>query len=166
MSSTERVSIGWRVAGALAGVALVAVFLGCMSLNIGCRDSGCTDSIGVTTDSCGVVRQEGKVTLGPGCSQQVFYPICYASIPNLELRESGCISTHHLLSHQEKNYFVLENKDPSFSRTFRWVARGTREAPVVGPPAPWVVQAPEPALTLPVPKETLPTTPVPVVPNK
>ena len=82
----------WRIAGAVAGAILAAVFLGCMSLNIGCRDSDGSSSVGVTTDASGVVKQEGKITLAPGCSQQVFYPICYCSVPNLELRESGCFA--------------------------------------------------------------------------
>jgi hypothetical protein len=169
MPTPERfggVSLRWRVAGAVAGGVLVAVFLGCMSLNIGCRECHSTDSVGVSTDANGVVKQEGTVTLGAGCTQQVFYPICYAGIPNLEISESGCLSTHHALSHQEKNCFILENKDAHFSHTFHWTARGLRDqpAPPIGPPV--IVPAPAPGPTqapaLPAPKEGLPATPVPV----
>lgn len=156
---------GWRVAGALAGTALAAVFLGCMSLNIGCGESVCTTPVGVTTDASGVVKQQGKVTVGPGCQQQVFYPICYAGVPNLEIRESGCFSPHHEISRQEKDCFYILNTDSSFSHTFHWTARGVREVAVPPPGAPAVI-VPGAAPTLPAPKEALPPMPVPVAPGK
>jgi hypothetical protein len=63
----------------------VLIMLGCMNISLGGHDdlfgsSGSSDS--------GVFAQEGKVSLLPSGEQVVYYPVPYASTPNLELDDS------------------------------------------------------------------------------
>src|SRR5438876_617590 len=59
-----------RYAGALAGVTLVTLFLGCMNVSLGGRtfQNATHDGSG-----CEVFVQEGDVTVPPG-DQEVYYP--------------------------------------------------------------------------------------------
>lgn len=149
-------SLRWRLAGVVAVVLLGTMVVGCMSgLIIDSIKPVSTGPVGVTTDASGVVMQEGNITVGKGCEQEVFFPVPYAAIPNLEVSEPSCVTSHFHLKAQEKTSFLIENKDEFFSRTFHWKARGVRELQPGAVP-----------LALPAPKEQLPPVPVPVTAPK
>jgi hypothetical protein len=121
----------------LAVIAWTVIILGCMSISIGGRH--------VTTGhhEDGAFVQEGKVQLGPGCEQDVFYPIPYACPPNLQI-DRGC---HHcVLVLQKEDRFRICNPGV-FARTVEWTARGVRAMP----PPPVVPVPATPALPPPTP---------------
>jgi hypothetical protein len=131
----------WRLsrpAGAIAGVAVALIVLGCMSLSIGgnhapyCEE----DRTGVTTDASGVCMQKGKVTVQPGCEEQVFYPVPFAEVPNLQLRQARGIGVDFAVTGQDRRFFTVKNTDTVLPRTFQWTARGLRATEAVPPPVP------------------------------
>ena len=105
----------WIAASALA--ILLVIFLGCVSINIGwpLGESGTED----------VLVQKG--TLHPSdFDQDVFYPIPYASPPNLTIDEP--FHRDVLIVEQEADHFrVRYTKDkPLAIFGVEWTARGTR----------------------------------------
>lgn len=127
--------------GATVAALLLAIFLGCMSLEIGNRT--------VETPHCedGVLFQQGEAHV-PGVSNRfVRYPIPYPRKPNLEI--SSTFDDCQIVEEHEDG-FLLRN--PScFSVKVTWKARGLRfEPPPAPPPAPL---PPEPIPVTP----TLPT---------
>lgn len=139
-----------RWVGMLSFVALAVVFLGCMSLSIGERT--------VTTSLEGdVLTQQGCVaTLASKEEREVYYPIPYATPPNLELTtESACDRHDVQILEQKEDRFRIKAKSALLS-SVTWKARGVRRpAPPAGPAPPEVVPPPE-----------LPPQPVAVEPPK
>lgn len=110
------------------------VCAGCFSLCIGYPGQEGVD---------GVLTQHGKVQCITGQPETVFYPVPYASPPNLEIDQD------------KKSWTILEQRTDAFCITrtmdgpaLQWTARGSR-APRVAPPQP-AAQTP-PAQTLPEP---------------
>jgi hypothetical protein len=139
-----------RRVGALAGFVLALIILGCMSLSFGGL------SIGGRTEADGTLCQEGDVKLRVGQEQDVFYPIPYASPPNVEL--SGDMD-HCEIVDQKADHFRIRN--PSGGQACpHWHARGVKAcAPttviVASPPA-------RPAGTPPAPPPPVLPAPTPV----
>ncbi|HEY7157155.1 MAG TPA: hypothetical protein VH575_24590, partial [Gemmataceae bacterium] len=92
-----------RSVGALAGVVIVLIILGCMSLSFGGLSIGCK------TEPDGTVCQEGKVNLHQGQELDVYYPVPYTSPPNLEL--SGDADKCEIVE-QKADHFRIRCKDP------------------------------------------------------
>jgi len=134
-----------RTAGVLAGVLLIVIILGCMSIQIG----GKSFHNGLTQD--GLFLQEGETTVAAGAEQDVYYSVPFASPPNLEL--CGLLNDCVLVE-QHADHFRVRNPG-HFSRDVDWKAKGVKAAPpsCMAPPL-----APVPA------KETLPP-PTPATPN-
>src|SRR5262245_10664462 len=82
----------------------------------------------------GLLVQEGEVTLPPGATLDVFYPIPYASTPNLE---QACHVSDCIVTDQHPDHFRATNQSAS-ARTLSWKARGIRGLPPP-PPAPVAV---------------------------
>jgi hypothetical protein len=134
----------FRLAGILSGVSLLALFLGCMSLSIGDRNN-----------DADVLDQSGKVCLKRGEVQDVYYPIPYASPPNLEVDWMDADACEIL--EQRADHFRIVMKAGTSPFGVKWKARGVK-APVVVPaaasPCPPPTEAPPPA--------ALPAEPAPV----
>jgi hypothetical protein len=130
-----------RLAGILSGLSLLALFLGCMSLSIG----------GGNCDA-DVLDQSGKVCLKRGEVQDVYYPIPYASPPNLELDWMDADACE-ILDQKADHFRIVINKG-SCPFGVTWKARGVK-APVIVPaaasPCPPVSEAPPPAALGPEP---------------
>jgi hypothetical protein len=117
-----------------ACLSLLAV-LGCMSISIGGGGSHEVKTAAADETGTGVLAQDGKVIIRPGVEQVIYYPVSYASPPNLELED-----THGFCD-------IVEQKEGFFRVRFRtgfmtsqeslpWKARGTRcPPPPSGPPA-------------------------------
>jgi len=113
-----------RCIAASAVAILLAIFLGCMSINIGWPSA--------ETGGEDVLVQKG--TLHPSeFDQDVFYPIPYTSPPNLTIDEP--FHRDVLVVEQEADHFrVRYTKDkPLAIFGVEWTARGTR-APAIKPP--------------------------------
>jgi hypothetical protein len=136
-----------RLATVAAGVLLCLVVLGCMSISFGGKNVCCGDPQEP-------LEQKGELCLEAQGEIDVYYPLPYASPPNL---------TVDAASHK---VVVLEQK-PDHFRAYgagkaKWVARGVRLGPTVvvnGPPA-----LPPPA-PLPGPAPTPPPAPPPPEPR-
>jgi hypothetical protein len=138
-----------RAAGALSLAALAVIVLGCMSLSFGGRN--------YTThlvEDDGLLCQEGKVKLGCSEERAVYYPIPYASPPNLDV-SAGIVEVAVL--DQKPDHFRVRWA-PGISSgpppLVCWKAKGLRRVAV---PCAAPVTIPE---TVPPPK--LPELPAPV----
>ena len=138
-----------RQASALAGTILILIFLGCMSLSIGCK-----------TEADGTSGQEGKLSLHHGQEIDVYYPAPYAAPPNLEL--SGDCDKCEIIE-QKADHFRIRCND-ACDATPHWKARGLRCPPAVTPPSVLVApSAPPPAPPPPTNGSPVPLpTPTPV----
>ena len=130
--------------GVTAACLMLAIFLGCMSLEIGNRT--------VQTPPCeeGVLCQQGEVHVAANSSQFVHYPLPYPRKPNIEIHSTfdDCE-----IAEERENGFLLRNPN-CLSRTVKWKARGMRcdppaAAPSVPPPP---VPATTPTLPAPTPE--------------
>ena len=117
-----------RPVGILAGSITLLIFLGCMSLSIGCR-----------TEPDSTTCQEGKVSLRKGQELDVYYPIPYASPPNLEINWDA---DECEIIEQKADHFRIRCKRQC-EATPHWKARGLKCPPpgttptvIVAPPAP------------------------------
>ena len=113
-----------RLATVAAGVLLCLVVLGCMSISFGGKNVCCSDPQEP-------LEQKGELCLEAQGEIDVYYPLPYASPPNLTVDASS----HHVV--------VLDQKPDHFRVTgtgkLKWVARGVRVGPTVvvpGPPTP------------------------------
>jgi hypothetical protein len=145
-AQTNRAFLAQRNLIVLGVLLLAGVIVGCMNLSFGER----TITTYVPPASDGVpYTQEGTLTLRGSGTKTVYYPVPYASIPNLTLidADGGNVreSEHFVLEEQRPDYFCVRNASHS-SREANWVAKGVRPAPLPEPPAP----AP-PARALPPP---------------
>jgi hypothetical protein len=138
-----------RSVGVAALAVLVVIFLGCMSLSIGER---AISSSSGTVDG-DVLCQQGKLKLGSNCAQVVYYPIPYASPPNLQFDEEDDMGDC-VLEEQRADCFTVRRKTAGNALTVTWHARGVRRLP---PPP--VAQPPEPPAP---PGPALPPRPVPI----
>ena len=149
-----------RKVGVLAAGLVVLIFLGCMSLSFGERAPE-------AAPDCSPLVQKGEVTVPVGAEQDVYYPIPYASPPNLTIHEPflDCV-----IVDQKPDHFRIRNERKGIllggCPAVEWTARGLRAsanlAPVtalpVGPP-PARVESEAGATDL------LPATPTPVGPK-
>jgi hypothetical protein len=140
-----------RSAGALAAAVSALIFLGCMSISIGCRTS---EEAKACAEDGNVLTQEGKIPISPSVAveQTIFYPVAYASPPNLELHDP--LGVYHVVEQKETCFRVrLANTGAWCSGApATWKARGVR-CPPPAPPAstPPAENAPLPALLPPTP---------------
>jgi hypothetical protein len=130
--------------GATAGVLTALTFLGCMSISIGKFGSTCTVD--------GLVEHGGETEVQAGAEQDVYYPIPYATIPNLKL--TGTHSSAFVLVEQREDHFRVKNTS-SCCQEVGWKSRGLRASPCApapaATPAPPLVPAPAPAAEPPSP---------------
>jgi hypothetical protein len=98
----------------------------------------------------GVLNQEGEISLAGGEERDVFYPIPFASNPNLELSSSfnQCV-----IAEQKEDHFRVQNKS-WHDMEARWHAKGIRIGLLPVPPQP------QPTLQLTPPQ--LPAQPQPI----
>ena len=133
LTSTSPVS-AWRrnrLRILLAGfvVLLLAIVLGCMSLSFGERHYDGRDD--------GLLCQEDEFELRDGASRTVYYPIPYASPPNLVVASTF---GHVEIEEQAADHFRVSCTDAVGQVT--WKAKGLRVTP---PPATIVVTPVVPA---------------------
>jgi hypothetical protein len=126
---------------ALAAVLVTLVILGCMCLNFGGGGSYSHDDP--------VLAQEGSVNVPPNAQLDVFYPIPYGPVPNLNIDD--CHGDCSIVE-QKENHFRVFNKNPTKTQAVEWKAKGMRvvtvtperppvevidaSPPVKGPPGP------------------------------
>jgi hypothetical protein len=103
-----------RIAGAMSGTGFLVIVLGCMNIQLGGRTVVQEDSLTFT--------QEGSLVASAGQEVDVFYPVPYASPPNLVVEDLMHNST---LVEQKADHFRLRN-DGHFSLSCSWTARGLR----------------------------------------
>jgi hypothetical protein len=81
-----------------------------------------------------VFTQEGGATLPARCEQDVYYPVAFASPPNLEIEDDGLFQRCEIIEQRADRFRVW---NPTFlSRSLSWTARGVQCAPAVPPPPP------------------------------
>jgi hypothetical protein len=129
-----------RPAFGVVAVALLALFLGCMGgpdRVIPQPRSG-AEEVGVFTDpDSGVVKQTGHLSLSKSEQQKVYYPIPYATVPNLTLLGvADDFSGKPVIVQQETGWFLIHNTNPFNAKSCRWEARGLKTAEPAGPPLP------------------------------
>jgi hypothetical protein len=148
-----------RPVGAVAGAAIGLILLGCMSISL----DGRPIRIEHFTED-GITCHRGTVHVPANADADVYYPLPFASKPNLELTDpfGNCE-----IVLQREDCFRVHNTS-CISTTAKWKARGPKLAPpepdaspIVGPPAP--VDAPPPECPSepipPLPAKPVPTTP-------
>jgi hypothetical protein len=114
----------------LALVCIPMLTTGCLCLNIG----GFSCDHG---DADGVTAQKGELNGGHGAPFMVYYPVPYASPPNLELHDPF----HRCkILEQRADGFMVAMDGPSIP-SVDWTARGVR-TPAPGSVAPAVAAAP------------------------
>jgi hypothetical protein len=123
-----------RLVPALAALLMLGIFLGCMSLNIGSRV--CSELEGEVLEQC------GQVNVRPDEEQLVYYPIPYASPPNLTLERCFPAEYARIIDQQADHFRILVTGFTTPKAVeIDWTARGI--------PAPRV--APTPAVPVPPP---------------
>jgi hypothetical protein len=104
-----------RPVGVLAGAALLLIFLGCMSLSIGCKPDG-----------DGTICQEGKVCLQGEEERDVYYPVPYASPPNLEISDGG--SWYEIIEQKADHFRIRSGGAAHSDRHSAWASDGAAAA--------------------------------------
>jgi hypothetical protein len=137
-----------RPGGAAAGAFLLLTQLGCMNFAVGNKN---WDGHGGVLDHDGVLEQEGKVTLLNSEERDVYYPIPYASIPNLELTTDNLINHYEILQ-QKEDHFRVRNTI-GLEIELNWHARGVRTGLLPAPPQPLVKSSPPDLPSQPVPAQ-------------
>jgi hypothetical protein len=97
---------------------MVLIFLSCMSFSIGDRSAE-------SPPGTNPLVQEGEVTVLPGTEQDVYYPIPYASPPNLTIKD---FAKECEIVAQEPDHFRIANANGTHGGFFevKWKARGLR----------------------------------------
>src|SRR5437763_13446789 len=108
-------SMKLRAAGAAAAVLAIGVMLGCMSFSF----EGRKEIVNSTDIS---YAQSGELTLTCGQVIDVYYPVPYASPPNLTLKKS---SDDCCVIDQKPDHFRVQN-NCGLTREVKWTARGMR----------------------------------------
>ena len=140
-----------------AGVALLLIFLGCMSF-----EGSHVDRTEVVSPpevpnpylvGDGLLEQEGRGAIRGLAEEDVYYPVPYISPPNLELEGDPEFVR---LVYQRRDHFRIKNwcNNTHYVGSFHWKARGVKILVTAPPP-------PGPNSNLPTPR-TLPQEPVPV----
>lgn len=133
-----------RLAGLFAGTLLLVILLGCMSISIGGKHMICPP------EEEGGCMQQGETRMPPHGEMDVYYPVPFASPPNLELDDVRDV----VVLDQKADHFRVRYDGPFPSNSIKWKARGTRAVGGAAPPQPmpWPPPAPQPApLPPPVP---------------
>jgi len=117
----------------LCSLFLLGIVLGCMSLSIGERHE-------VVASEDGISSQSGEVKVPGGQELDVYYPVPFASPPNLTVTSTW---DDAVMVDQQADHFRVKNPG-AFSERMRWEARGLKARP--------------PAVVVPVPA-TSPATP-------
>ena len=121
-------------------VALIVLFLGCMSApeKVAYQPHSSAEDVGVFTDpDSGVVKQVGQLSLGKSEQQKVYYPIPYATVPNLTLLGvTDDFSGKPVIVQQEPGWFLIQNTNPFNPKSCRWEARGLKAGEPAAPPLP------------------------------
>jgi hypothetical protein len=119
-----------RTAGALAACLFVLFSLGCMSFWFG--TPGCEIITKAGAEDCEVLTQEGRVAVRPASDQVVFYPVAYASPPNLEIEDRFQVCD---VVEQKENCFRVHFRASTGGEiTVAWKARGMKAAPPADAP--------------------------------
>jgi len=141
LRAAERVLFS-RPAGALSALLTTLIIFGCMSTN----HYHTTEEVRVAPAGEGsesqatALVQSGKITFKAGTMQVIYYPIPYASPPNLELDDAEYFD---LLEQKDKFFRIRCHTNSDYEKfTSHWKARGLPIPPPPGPP-------PEPATLLP-----------------
>jgi hypothetical protein len=107
-----------RILTACALILLTGIIVGCMSISFGGRSSEARDD--------GLLEQEGEVEVKEGMTQTVYYPVPYASPPNLVIDNFfGNVE----IEEQAWDHFRVRGVKVGLA--VEWKAKGLR-----GPPAP------------------------------
>jgi hypothetical protein len=139
-----------RVLGSLSMAALTLIILGCMSLSFGGRNYT-TNFV----DDEGVLCQEGCVTFRACEERTVYYPIPYASPPNLDLKPRGSFTDVTLLDQKADHFRIAWGGQfpPVGAQEVKWKAKGVRLcAPCAAPATPGSPPPNLPELPTPVEK--------------
>ena len=99
--------------------------MGCLSFSCGGR------TINNPHDDPSVLSQTGSVTVVHGQELQVYYPVPYASPPNLELDDN--LHRYEIID-QKPDRFRIRNVSGLGNFEVRWTARGVRATPAIVPP--------------------------------
>jgi hypothetical protein len=125
----------------LALICLPLLATGCIALSFG----GCEHA-----EASGVLTQSGKVTCKCESQVTVYYPVPYASPPNLEIHDQA---RNFSLLEQRADCFRIVQVSPGLPNV-DWTARGVRSPATIAPstsdPAPSVPPATVPQEPLPV----------------
>jgi hypothetical protein len=151
-----------RVSGIVAGVVILVIFGGCMSLQFGggeTREEVVNSPPPETPVSYvpgyGLLEQTGTETVGAGHSVlDVYYAIPYVSPPHLTI--SSTFDEAKVIE-QRRDHFRVKNTG-AFARSFHWKANGVK---VLLTPPPVATPAPEPPARLRLPAEPVPVAPEP-----
>jgi len=103
-----------RSAGVVSGLGFLVIILGCMNIQLGGRTVLQEDSLTLT--------QQGSIAASSGQEVDVFYPVPYASPPNLVLED---FTHNYTVVDQKPDRFRLRNNGP-FTPTCEWTAHGVR----------------------------------------
>jgi hypothetical protein len=133
----------WTAAAfAVAGTALT--FLGCVSFPLD------GPSVSESASARAVLMQEGEVVVPARSEQVVYYPVPYASPPNLELdADLADLFRRCEVVEQRPDRFRVRNPT-LFPHTIGWTARGVRCAPA------FVAPLPPRGMPVPIPPGTTP----------
>ena len=126
----------------LALICLPLLATGCVCLSFG----GCDHA-----EADGVLAQTGKVTCKYESQVTVYYPVPYASPPNLEIHD---LARNFSLLEQRADCFRIVQVSPGLPNV-EWTARGMRAPAAIAPTVPDPVPCVPPAT---VPQEPLPVT--------
>lgn len=133
-----------RLATLAAGLLLCVVVLGCMSISFGGKNVCCNDPQEP-------FEQKGELCLEAQGEIDVYYPIPYASPPNLTV--DGPLHSAVVFDQKPDHFRVAGNGK------LTWVARGVRAGPTVVVPV--LPSPPPPALAGPAPPLPPPPEPRP-----
>jgi hypothetical protein len=116
---------GWRLAATVAGTVSLAVFLGCMSLNIGGRTYQSSDA----SPADSIFEQEGVVHVRGDSELDIYYPVAYQHPPNLVLNDDA--QPCEIVAQKEDHFRVHNPRGRQVE--VKWKARGVR-GPAPGAP--------------------------------
>jgi hypothetical protein len=142
-----------RLLTALAALLLLALFLGCMSMNVG----------NVVTTEDGVLTQSGEVALNGHKPRTVYYPIPYISTPNLAIKDFWDHDDWEIVE-QHWDHFTVVRKKSSWGSAIEltWTAKGLRGPPPAAPVVVPAAESPPLVRNMPHVEPALPPRPVPV----
>jgi hypothetical protein len=118
-SNPSAVVIARRLLGTAAGLFLLGIILGCMSVSFEGRKQ-------IFQHDDQTYSQTGKIEIPPGQELEIYYPVPYAGPPNLVV--SSTFSECQVIE-QRPDHFRVKNTMSS-PREITWTARGLK-----GPPA-------------------------------